>query len=461
MSPSPSDQDIQTTATDVYVFGYPLVLADITRQSQTNTVHVTDELAPVNQFCHHSKLPDPDMKIVVRPNLDTFYSQAWLDLTAEPLVLSVPVMDDDPDQPRYWLMQMMDFWTNTVQDPSSLVPLIASQDGSPYNYLITGPGWQGVVPADTIQLAVPTDTLWIVGRTEVRSGEQSEIDTVTGYQQQMKLIPLSHWSDPDGYVPPDGTYDPDLPTDAPADQIAAMDGRTFFDRLKALLATTPPSPADAAITADLAAIGLLPGSSQPLPDDTVLDQAVSDGKNTIANWPQPDPVNGWNLTTTDIGTYGTDYGQRAYIALTALGANLPNDALYPSTAAPTADPDGNPIRYTLKFDADDFPVNAFWSLTAYNEQGFLIPNNPDGNPDTDDSVYSIGHRNPVPSRDPDDHSLTLYIQYDNPGDSVPVGNWLPIGDTDTFTLMLRLYAPQTAKITPLGPWKPPPLTPTT
>lgn len=123
-----------------------------------------------------------------------------------------------------------------------------------------------------------------------------------------------------------------------------MDGPAFFTRLKTLLTATPPSPPD----------------------------AVTTGQNTIATWTQPPTTNGWNLTTTDIGTYGTDYGQRAYIALTALGANLPNDALYPSTAASA---DAGP--HTLAFPADQLPpVNAFWSLTAYDEHGFLIPNTP-------------------------------------------------------------------------------------
>ncbi|MEE1806914.1 DUF1254 domain-containing protein [Streptomyces sp. BE133] len=467
MSPSPSDQSTLSTTTDAYVFGYPLVLSDITRAAQTNTVKAGDEAAPVNQFCHHTKLPDPDSKVVVRLNLDTLYSQAWLDLTTEPLVLSVPVMNDDPAHPRYWLMQILDFWTNTVQDPSSLTPLIApltDPDGTRFhNYLLTGPGWQGTVPEGVIQLAVPTATLWIIGRTEIRDSTQAELDTVNGYQKQMRLLPLSLWPDPDNtYVPPDGTYDPDLPTDAPVDQITAMDGPTFFDRLATLLATTPLSPADAAMTAKLAAIGLLPGSTQPLPDTTALNQAVTDGQSAIAHQPQPDPVNGWNLTTTGIGTYGTDYGQRGYIALTALGANLPHDALYPSNGAGSVDTQGNLLRYTLTFPAGQTPpVDAFWSLTAYDAQGFLIPNGPDGDPDTDDGIYSIGHRTPTPTPN-DDGSVTLHLQYENPGDTVPTGNWLPINNsTDGFTLMLRLYAPKTDQITPQGVWAPPGLKPVT
>ncbi|WP_197371843.1 DUF1214 domain-containing protein, partial [Streptomyces clavuligerus] len=175
---------------------------------------------------------------------------------------------------------------------------------------------------------------------------------------------------------------------------------------------------------------------------------VTTGQNTIATWTQPPTTNGWNLTTTDIGTYGTDYGQRAYIALTALGANLPNDALYPSTAASA---DAGP--HTLAFPADQLPpVNAFWSLTAYDEQGFLITNTP--------GVYSIGHRTPTPVPNADG-SLTLHIQYEKPADSVPTANWLPINSTGTFTLMLRLYAPQADQIIPTAIWTPPPLTPAT
>ncbi|MEU8762343.1 hypothetical protein [Streptomyces sp. NPDC048659] len=170
------------------------------------------------------------------------------------------------------------------------------------------------------------------------------------------------WPDPDGsYSPPPGHHDDSLPTTAPADQMAAMDGPTFFADLTALLATTPLDPPDADMAAKLDAVGVLPGSTQPLPDAAVLEQAVTDGQAYIAGYPGPDPVNGWSLAVTGMGAYGTDYGQRAYIALTALGANLPQDALYPSLAAESADEQHRPLRYTLTFaEGEAPPVGAFW-----------------------------------------------------------------------------------------------------
>ena len=102
-------------ATDAYVYGYPLVLMNVTQTVQTNAAEPTDAVAPVNQFCHHRKLPDPLDTSVVRLNLDTLYSMAWLDLTAEPMVLQVPDMGG-----RYWLMQISDAWSTTVADPNSV-----------------------------------------------------------------------------------------------------------------------------------------------------------------------------------------------------------------------------------------------------------------------------------------------------------------------------------------------------
>ncbi|MFJ8228482.1 DUF1254 domain-containing protein [Streptomyces sp. NPDC094448] len=447
-------EDTVDATTDAYVFGYPLVLMNLTRLAQTNTVKATDDvLAPVNQFCHHTELPDPSEKAVVRPNLDTLYSVAWLDLTAEPMVLSVPVMENQPDNSRYWLMQLMDYWTNTVQDPSSILPGTDPRtDGNGdqnYTYVLTGPGWQGTVPDGTTQLTFPTNTVWLAGRTEIRDNSQEELDTVNGYQHRMSLLPLSVWPDPDHtYVPPDGTYDPNLSADPPSDQIAEMDGTTFFTTLKTLLATTPLNPDDPDMTDLLDSIGLLPGSTQRLPDAATLQQAVEAGQQRITSHGGAQTVNGWSLATTGVGTYGTDYDQRAYIALTALGANLPQDAIYPSTAPQDPAPG---TRYTLTFaQGQTPPVGAFWSLTAYDNDGFLITN--------DEGVYSIGHRTPTPVPDPVTGDTTLYIQYEPPGDTVDPANWLPIDNTGDFNLMLRLYAPQIDQIDPPGTWTPPILT---
>ncbi|MDV9187062.1 DUF1254 domain-containing protein [Streptomyces sp. SR27] len=446
------EQHTQAEATDVYVFGYALIMMELTRRLQTNTVTVNATQAPTNQFCQYSTLPTPDMKDVVSPNVDTLYSLAWIDLAAEPIVLEVPVMD----QGRYWLMQIMDAWSNTVANPSNITPL-----GTPvtnpatgadvYAYALTGPEWKGELPEGVHPLAMPTNTLWLIGRTELHNTSAQEFQTVTGYQSQMRLLPLTAWPDNGTYTPPNGIHDPAVPATPPSELISQLSGPEFFAELAELLDRTPLNPPDPAMSATLAKLGVHPYHKDRLPDPRVLELAKAEGLDTIEHHQGPAPVNGWTFVTTDIGYYGTDYTQRAYIALVGIGANLPEDALYPwMVGIPSTDTAGTPLRYTLTFPAGQLPpVNAFWSLTAYDADHFLIANPED--------IYAIGHFK-TPTQDPDTGATTLYIQAAPPADpALRAANWLPIPTTGTFCVTLRLYAPRTADIP--THW-PPALTPT-
>ncbi|MFD8478148.1 DUF1254 domain-containing protein [Kitasatospora sp. NPDC059673] len=331
---APTDSNVPAVAEDAYVFGYPLVLMDLTRQVMTNATTATSFQAPTNQFCL-SPLPTPDNKAVVRPNVDTLYATAWLDLGPEPMVLSVPPMTD-----RYWLMQILDNWTNTTHDPSSTntaatdVPLV---------YVITGPGWTGSVPNGTTQLAMPTDTAWIAGRIEVH--DDADQANAQDLQKQLGLVPLSDWNS-GSYTPPDGVFDPSIDMVTATDQqIAALRGRDFFNRLCGLLAVNPTTPDDAAAMAEFATVGIVPGGNVYALSDADLDAAAAAGQARIQGHTGPDPVNGWRFATTDIGAYGTaksvanavEYAQRL--------------ALYPYN------PDGSTTP-TVWTDVLDQPYNA-------------------------------------------------------------------------------------------------------
>ncbi|MER8041671.1 DUF1254 domain-containing protein [Streptomyces sp. NPDC094032] len=436
---TPTDPDVQAIAGEAYVFGYPLLLMDLTRQVQTNTVDPDPDhgLAPTNQFCNYEHLATPEDRTVVRANLDTLYSQAWLDLGPEPLVLSVPSMGD-----RYWLMQILDDWTNTVHDPSSVRP-----EGS-LTYVLTGPDWSAQdtpLPDGLTHLPMPADTAWIIGRIEVRS--DSDLADVQALQKQLELLPLSAWQH-GHYVPAAGTVtDVDMVT-PPAEQIAALSGRDFLDRLCTLLAGTPERPEDAPVLAEFATIGIVPGGNVDALSDADLDAAKQTGLSRIQGHTGTDPVNGWRFETTDIGRYGVHYEQRAYIAMTALGANLPQDALYPSTGVSADQRDGH-RAYTLTFPAGQTPpVDAFWSLTAYDADGYLIDNAA--------QIYSIGHRS-TPAPAPGSQDIVLLIQTDAPDSPLSATNWLPIPADGAFSLTMRLYAPQDSAVS--GTWQPPSLLP--
>ncbi|WP_280510759.1 DUF1254 domain-containing protein [Nocardia farcinica] len=429
----PSGEDPQTIVSDAYVFGYPLVLMDATRR-------VARASTPDNQFRHAAGLPTPRRRGPVRPNMDTLYSIAWLDLSAGPMVVQMPEVEPQ----RYWVLQLLDAWTNTVHNPGNLRPRVAAGAAPPYTYVVTGPGWTGELPPDLVVLPMPTPMVWLLGRIQVDGPE--DVPAVRAIQERMRLVPLADW--PAGRDPGPGrtdTGDGDVP---PVQQVAAMDPAEFFERLCALMAVNPPAPADGPALARFAQLGIAPGGALTGISDDDLAEAVQAVRHTIEVYVDPGIRidNGW-LVDPNIGVYGDDYLRRASTAAKGLGANRPESAAYPTLFA-AADDDGIPTRYRLTFAPGQAPpVDAFWSVTAYDGDGFLVPN--------DAEIYSVGHRIPVPPAP--DGSLVLVIQHADPGPGVPAGSWLPIPDRGTFSLTLRLYAPKTEMLD--GSWHPPPLVP--
>ncbi|MET8778538.1 DUF1254 domain-containing protein [Nocardia sp. NPDC004654] len=426
---SPSD-DPTAVAADAYVFGYPLVLMDATRAAA----------GPPNIFIHADQLPTPDDRLVVRVNLDTLYSQAWLDLRPEPLVLQVPEMEPD----RYWLMQILDAWTNTVHNPSSVRPDVQSgQQTPPFTYLLTGPEWSGEVPSGMTRLTMPTNTVWVIGRVQVDG--DADIAAVRAIQEKMKLAPLSVWQADPGLATPSIVADESRLSANPSREVADMDGPSFFAVLSALMTANPPTPDDEPAVRRFATLGITPGGT-PTAEAGVLDAGVQAGKKQIADFRDPGShnANGWKYST-DLGDYGTNYPLRASTSYFALGANLPEDALYP-TFTGTADTDGAAQRFRLHFSADQLPpVDAFWSITAYGADSFLIPNPA--------NIYFVGHQIPITKNA--DGSADIAVQNADPGPAVPAGNWLPIPAAGKFSLTMRLYAPKTEAVE--GKWEPPAL----
>ncbi|MEC3957386.1 DUF1254 domain-containing protein [Nocardia sp. CDC153] len=421
--------DPKAIAADAYVFGYPLVLMDVTRVAAGGS----------NRFMHAQNLPTSGDRSVVRMNLDTLYSSAWLDLGPEPMVLQVPAMPGG----RYWLMQIMDAWSNTAHDPGSTNPQLADQrSGPPFTYVLTGPGWTGTLPDGLTHLPVPTPTAWLIGRIQVNG--EDDLPAVHLLQRQLKLMPLSTWT---AGTPVTQDSLPRPQGDPPPEQVAAMDAKTFFKRMCAVLAANPAAPADNPMLTRIAALGITPGGNADAQPDDLLAAAVKDAQHRIVTYKDPEAkdVNGWKYAT-NLGSYGIDYLLRANVAFTALGATLARDALYPTIAEDAAE-NGSPRRFRLKFPAGQLPpAAAFWSLTAYTADSYLVENDAD--------IYSVGHA--VPAVPGPDGSVELAIQHDDPGPAVPKGNWLPIPDAGRFSLTLRLYAPTQEALD--GTWRPPGLT---
>jgi hypothetical protein len=430
--------ELAADAREAFVFAYPLLLMDATRAQMTATATPTATAAPVNQFANLPEFPDPSFQTVVSPNADTLYSTAWLDLTEAPIVLSVPDTDG-----RYYLMPLLDAWTNVFASPGARTTGTHSGD-----FAIVGPDWRGELPRGLREIHAPTSMVWLIGRTQTNG--RGDYDAVHEVQSGYRLTPVGAWGRP--YAPPPGRSDADAAASAaaPVDQVAAMDAETFFGRAARLLMDNPPRSADTAAMARMRHIGVAPGSFAGL-DDRVrgaISAGMADGLAAVeaeGRRPRAEVRNHWALIP-DLGQYGTNYLRRAAVAWLGLGANLPSDALYPITHV---DSDRKPLNgsssYLLHFEVGETPpVHAFWSLTMYNDRQFFVDNPLDR--------YAISDRDPLEFNA--DGSLDLLIQHTRPVERVE-SNWLPAPAGD-FNLILRMYWPRAAALD--GTWVPPPVT---
>jgi len=424
-SPEPAPE-VRVQARDAYLYAYPLVLMEMTRRAATATVGD-------NWFTHLQKFPDDRFRQVIRPNADTLYSTAWLDLSHEPVLLHVP-----DTHGRYYLMQLLDAWTETVQVPGKRTT--GTAEGW---FAIVGPGWKGKLPANTQRIDCPTNMAWLLGRTQTNSA--TDYENVHAIQRQYQLMPLSRY--PDGLRRPPNPPPPEQQNAAfvpPPVAVARMSSNDFFSEFTALLEKNPPHPGDEPMLAKLAQLGIGPGlERKPNP---AFEEGVNAAKELLANLETrraPPGKTGWSTLTKFVGRYGTNYLARAAVARIGLGANPPEDAIYLSCYQDAA---GNRLQgagqYVLHLDKAQLPpVRAFWSLAMYSDDGFFVPN-PIGR-------FAIGDRDRLTYNA--DGSLDIYIRHDPPGPERE-NNWLP-APAETFSLMLRLYWPTDAILN--GSWIPP------
>ena len=375
------------------------------------------------------------------PNADTLYTVAWVDLGKEPWVMSIPDMQD-----RYFLMPMLDGWTTVFQVPGKRTTGTGAQ-----TYAITGPGWKGTLPSGVKEYKSPTNIVWLLGRIYC-TGTPEDYAEVHKLQDECKLVPLSSYGK--SYTPPEGNVDPsiDMKT-AVRDQVNRMDATAYFTLLCKLMKDNPPAAADAPQLAKFARIGIVPGQdldASKLKADFVkrvpeigFDRIMLQFK---INKDMKDG-NGWGFTTKT-GIYGTDYLMRALVTAIGLGANRPQDAVYPTSLK---DAEGRKYsgtnKYVLRFAKGQLPpALGFWSLTMYDADYFFV-NNPLNR-------YSISARQNLKSNP--DGSTDLYIQKDSPGKDKE-SNWLPAPSGD-FVLMMRLYWPNEKNPSIINTsWKIPPV----
>jgi hypothetical protein len=328
---------------------------------------------------------------------------------------------------------MLSLWTDVFAAPGTRT---TGRDTA-RDFLIAGPRWQGTAPSGLEVIRSPTRFVAIAGRTQTNGA--ADYDNVHRIQAGYRLTPLSAWGK-GNYVPPKGTVDPaiDMKTPPPK-QVENMDAPAFFGRFAELLKDNPPNTFDYPMIHRLERVGFRAGESfnldaAPPAIKRAFERATSDGKGLIDKLGKQAAGTGgkgwvYNVRSAD---FGVDYPYRAAVASYGLGMNLPQDAVYPSLST---DADGQPLdgnyKYVLHFDKGEAPpVEGFWSLTAYDREGYFIPNAL--------NRQAVGDRSNLLSNA--DGSLDLYIQADSPGLAKET-NWLPVAKAP-FTLMLRLYAPK-------------------
>ena len=439
ISNSDKPEDIATLA---YMWGYPLITAQRSFDYFTNpnTPHVIGQ-GPANEMNCASQLVNASFTDVVTPNYDTLYCQSWMDLTKEPLVLNVPSVQD-----RYVTFEFLDAYTNDYTYLGT-----RASGGSEGTYLIAGPNWDGQVPEDMTKIWTPTNLAWVLNRILVKG--DSDLPNVHAIQDKISLTPLS------AFEGKTTTTTAQLDEKAVSSQVPIKPqpanipttGIKLYDELGQAMTKNPLNPPDPGLVAKLANIGIGPGKTPSVEANhtikTALETGIQEGEKLIdariANIGTV--VNGWSYNT-QTGIYGNDYLTRAAITKLGFGANIPQEAIYPTTLT---DSQGKPYnganKYAIHFDPGQTPpVDGFWSVTMYNEEKYFY--------DNPLNRYSIGEYTDGLKTNADG-SLDIYIQNQSPGVEKE-SNWLP-SPADGFFMILRMYLPAEQVLN--GTWTPPPV----
>ena len=441
-----TEQQAHAIGVDAYLYFYPLVTMDLTRKQLTNVETGKGYGGPMNTFANAPSYPTAQDRAVVRPNFDTLYSSGWLDLTKEPMVVSVPDTSG-----RYYLLPMLDMWTDVFASPGWRTTGTQAQ-----TLVIVPPGWlreklvdEFKLPKDTQRIDAPTPYVWIIGR--IKTDGPSDYDAVHKLQAALKITPLSQW----GKTPEPVAFNPDPTVDMktpPKLQVDRMPAGEFFAYAAELLKLHPPHLTDQPIIAQLTKIGIEPGKTFDMSKvDPVIQRGLDDARHDaqmLMAWKVRSlarVVNGWSMNTDTMGVYGNYYLKRAIVAQIGLGANLPEDAIYPINLFDGAhQPLDGANKYTIHFDKAAMPpADAFWSITLYDNDGFQVENN----------LNRFAVSSWMPFKYNGDGSLDLYFQNESPGVEREA-NWLP-APKGSFNLTMRLYAPRMEALT--GKWNPPPV----
>jgi len=444
--PGPSIAETRAIAEEGFIYGLPIVMNYAVMYDFVIDKTSGQYKAPLNQIKNEGNVFTYKDTAVVTPNSDTPYSLLWMDLRAEPMVVTVPAVD----KRRYYSVQLND--GNTFNYGYIGSRATGSGAGS---YLVVGPDWKGDAPPGILKVFRSTTQFSLaIFRTQLFN--RADIDQVhkvqAGYQAQT-LSAFLHQPAP----PP-----------APAIAFPKIDKQlaksNFFEYLDFMLQFAPPGPEEQAIRAKLARIGIGAGKQFNFKDLSLEHKAevvlgLKSGEDKVDNGVKNagTKFNGWNVAAIagDRAFYNGNWQLRAVAAKAGIYGNDADEAVYPlSTVDGTGEAlDGSKHKYTLTFAAGQFPpVNAFWSVTMYDGKTQLLIENPINR-------YLINSPMLPGMKKNKDGSVTLYIQKDSPG-KANEANWLPAPNGPIY-LVMRLYWPKTTPPSVLPPgkgsWNPPPV----
>ncbi|MET4029199.1 hypothetical protein ABIB94_000299 [Bradyrhizobium sp. JR7.2] len=440
----PDIREAKAIAEEGFIYGLPIVMNYAVMYEYAVDRNSGQFKAPFNQIKNEARVYTYKDTAVITPNSDTPYSLLWLDLRAEPIVLSVPAVDKS----RYYSVMLCD--GNTFNYGYIGSRATGSEAG---DYMVVGPNWQGATPPG-IKKMFRSSTQFSAAAYRTQLFHPADMPNVEKVQAGYKVQPLSAY-----------LKQPAPPAAAAVDfpkANAELVKKNFFEYLDFALQFAPAGPEEKEIRAKLTRIGVGPGKTfdfkdLPLTHKIEIGLGMKDGEEKVEKYlasGQKD-VNGWKIGSLfgDRQFYSGDWLKRAAAAKGGIYGNDAIEAVYPMTKA-LADGevlDGSKYKYTITFSAGQFPpVEAFWSVTMYDGKSQLLIENPINR-------YLINSPMLPDMKKNADGSLTLYIQKDSPGVDKE-SNWLP-APNDEIYLVMRLYWPKTTapSILPAGggSWQPP------
>jgi len=426
-------EEVRSITEEAYIFSFPILDSYKMLFAQALYPDSGAFEGPLNVLKHTAELLGPDYTLIVRPNNDTLYSLAWLDLRAEPMVLSVPAVPLD----RYYSFQLIDLYTHNFG-------YVGSRATGPEagNYLITGPGWSGEAPVG-ITAVIPCETAFATALARTAVFGPGDVPNVAAIQAEYAVTPMSEFA---GSEPPTAAPVPQLPPYNPEQARSAG----FVALINAFLPYLGQHPSEAELWQRFTKIGVgadfdlesLDPEMRAAMDEGVaaaLEKIEKEGANLGSR------QNGWTLTEASFGTREAMQGRflrRAAAAFFGLWGNDLEEAYYPEASIDADEDalDASEHDYVLHFAADELPpVKSFWSLSMYNlpQQHFI--HNPINR-------YTLGDRTPDVVYG-DEGSLTVYLQHESPGKGGE-SNWLPAPD-GPFSLQMRCYWPEPERLDPL------------